>query len=96
MDKDINEGIQAAAEAVKPNNMELNCHVEILENGLRFSYSGNAEDLVQKGAKIAAEQLWDKLYLIFLNPKWHKKYNVKDVKEFFQKYNAFDVLRGNM
>ena len=96
MSNDINADIKAAVNAVRPKDMELNCHVEILEHGIRFSYSGAAEDLVQKGAKMAAEQLWDKLYLIFLNPKWHKKYGVKDVKEFFYKYKAIDIFNGSI
>ena len=78
------------------NDNELNCHVEILNDGLRFSYSGNAEEQFQKGANIAADTLWDRLYLIFSEYKWQKKYKVKDAKEFFKKYTYKDVFEDNL
>ena len=78
------------------NNKELNCHVEILDNGLRFSYSGEAEAQFQKGANIALDTIWNKLYLIFSEYKWQKKYKVKDVKEFFNKYTYKDVIENNL
>ena len=75
-------------------NKELNCHVEILDGGLRFSYSGDAEVQFQKGTNVAADQLWNKLYLIFSERKWQKKYKVKDVKDFFSKYTYKDIFEG--
>ena len=90
MSMDVNADIeQARRDAEQP---ELNCHVDIYDGGLRFSYSGKADELFQKGANVAVSQLWDKLSLIFMNKKWNKKWKVKDLKEFFDKYTPSDIF----
>ena len=74
---------------------ELNCHVDIYPGGIRFSYSGKADELFQKGANVAIDQLWDKLALIFMDDKWRKKWKVRDAKDFFRTYkpeNVFDEV----
>lgn len=77
-------------------NKELNCHVEICNNRLIFSYSGEAEEQFQKGANTALSTIWDKLCLIFSEHKWQKKYKVKDAREFFSKYTYKDVIENKL
>ena len=78
------------------NSKELNCHVEISNNGLRFSYSGDAETQFNKGVNLGADTLWAKLTLVFSEYKWEKKYKVKNAKEFFRKYTYADVLNNKL
>lgn len=73
---------------------ELNCHLEISNGRMTFSYSGEADDIFQNGANVAINQLWDKLHLIFYDDKWRKKYHVRDAKEFFGKYSPKDIFDG--
>lgn len=88
------ERIRVAKKIQEMQKPELNCHVEILDNGLKFSYSGDAEKLFQRGANVAADQLWNKLHLIFMDKQWKRKYKVKDIHEFFDKYSPANIING--
>ena len=92
--EDVNACIEQARQDAKrlEATTELNCHVDIYpDRRIRFSYSGEADKLFQSGANVAADQLWDKLSLIFTDDKWRKKWKVRNTKEFFRTYKPKDV-----